>query len=213
MLCFSMKQYGLNSADYIKCVFIDHLLSLDRQMIIGNELMYGINRKLVDLVIIQDNRTTAIEIKSDGDNLCRLENQISEYRKIFNYVIVVSTSKFRSKLLESLPRDVGIYIVSENRVITKLRAPHIQKSNDKTQMLYSINAQYLKRIGGDSLKKYNADDIRKLYAKKSVSFIQETLIKYWTTKFNKKYKLFLEERGAQTHIEDLGVLSSPLHIE
>ena len=48
-----MKLFGLNSAEYIKCKFIDFMLSKNYELIIGNELMYGIKRKLVDLVVLK----------------------------------------------------------------------------------------------------------------------------------------------------------------
>lgn len=74
----AMKKYGLQSAGYIKCLFIDYLLSRSKELIIGNELMYGIKRKVVDLVVLQNKKIIAVEIKSDSDNLSRLEEQISE---------------------------------------------------------------------------------------------------------------------------------------
>lgn len=77
-----MKLFGLNSAEYIKCKFIDFMLSKNYELIIGNELMYGIKRKLVDLVVLKNNKIFAIEIKSNNDNLNRLKEQIEEYKKV-----------------------------------------------------------------------------------------------------------------------------------
>ena len=71
-----MKKYGLNSAEYIKCLFIDFLLSKGEVQIIGNEFMYGIKRKVVDLVVLKNDKIIAVEIKSDSVNLKRLEEQI-----------------------------------------------------------------------------------------------------------------------------------------
>lgn len=84
-----MKRYGLNSAEYIKCLFIDFLLSKGEDQIIGNEFMYGVKRKVVDLVVLKDDKIIAVEIKSDSDNLKRLEEQILEYKKIFDYVLTI----------------------------------------------------------------------------------------------------------------------------
>ena len=55
--------------------------------------MYGIKRKVVDLVVLQNKKIIAVEIKSDSDNLSRLEEQISEYKKIFDYVLIITTEK------------------------------------------------------------------------------------------------------------------------
>lgn len=208
-----MKTYGLNSAEYIKCQFIDFLLSKDEDLIIGNELMYGTERRLVDLVVLHNRRITAIEVKSDNDNLKRIYEQIAEYKKIFNYVIIVTTPKYQDRILNIVSKDIGIYTIKQDLSIVKIRPPHLQKKRIKIEMLYSINSTYLRKKGNYSSKKYNADNIRLLYARKRISYIQEILFEYWNSKFKEKFNLFLSERGKQTHIEDLSVLSSPNQIE
>lgn len=67
------------------------LLSKGENLIIGNEFMYGIKRKVVDLVVLKNDKIIAVEIKSNSDNLKRLEEQILEYKKIFDYVLIVAT--------------------------------------------------------------------------------------------------------------------------
>lgn len=208
-----MKKYGLNSAEYIKCLFIDYLLSKGEALIIGNELMYGIKRKLVDLVILQKNKIIGVEIKSDNDNLSRLEEQISEYKKIFDYVIIVTTEKHKNKISKFASLDIGIYVFENNLTIKRIRSPHIQRNRDKVEMLYSINAKYLSKLGNYTLCKYNTDEVRKIYAKKRISYIQEILLLYLTEKYKDRFSLFMNERGTLTHIEDLSILSSSFQIE
>ena len=128
-----MKQYGLNSAEYIKCLFIDYLLSKNNEQVIGNEFMYGIKRKLVDLIVLKKNRTIAVEIKSNNDNLNRLEEQVKEYKKIFDYLLIVTTEKHKNNILEKVSDDIGIYIIQDDLSIIKLRKPSIQKSKDKKE--------------------------------------------------------------------------------
>lgn len=208
-----MKQYGLNSAEYIKCLFIDYLLYKKENQIIGNEFMYGLKRKLVDLVVLKKNRTFAVEIKSSNDNLIRLEEQIREYKKIFDYVLIVTTEKHKNNIIEKASDDIGIYIVQDDLSIIKFRNPSIQKNKDKIELLHSVNARYLCKIGNYSYGKYNADELRSLFAKKRISYIQEILFKYLYEKYNKKFNLFISERGVNTHIEDLCILSSSFQIE
>ena len=203
-----MEKYGLNSANFIKCLFIDFLLSIEKNIIIGNEVMYGTKRKVVDLINIQCGKITAIEIKSNSDNLNRIQEQVEEYKKIFNFVIIVTTSKFKDKILNNTTNDVGVYIINNDLSISIIRKPTTQKKRDKLEMLYSINAKFLMKIENISRKLYDSDRIRLLYAKKRISLIQEILISYWKLKYQDKFKLFLDERGELSNIEDLSILSS-----
>ena len=208
-----MKLFGLNSAEYIKCKFIDFMLSKNYELIIGNELMYGIKRKLVDLVVLKNNKIFAVEIKSNSDNLNRLKEQIEEYKKVFNYVLVVTTEKFKNRILDTVSSDIGVYIIEADLSLHKIRSPRIQNDRNKIEILYSINARFLSKIGNYSIQKYNADEIRLLYAKKRISYIQEILLTYLTEKYKDKFNLFMRDRGIQTHIEDLEILSSSFQIE
>ena len=97
--------------------------------------------------------------------------------------------------------------------IIKFRNPSRQKRKDKKELLYSINARYLCKIGNYSYGKYNTDEVRRLFAKKRISYIQEILFTYLYEKYNKKFNLFISERGVNTHIEDLCILSSSFQIE
>ena len=81
--------------------------------------MYGIKRKLVDLVVLKKNRTFAVEIKSNNDNLIRLEEQIREYKKIFDYVLIVTTEKHKNNIIEKVSDDIGIYVVQNDLSIIK----------------------------------------------------------------------------------------------
>ena len=182
-------------------------------MIIGNELMYGIKRKVVDLVVLQKNKIIAVEIKSDSDNLNRLEEQISEYKKIFDYILIVTTEKHASRISKVVPSEIGIYIFKENLLMKKIRNPRIQRNKDKVEMLYSINAKYLCKLEGFTLSKYDTDEIRQKYAKRRISNIQEILFMYLTQKYKERFTLFMNERGMLTHIEDLNLLSSSFQIE
>lgn len=208
-----MKEYGLNSAEYIKCLFIDFLLSKSENIIIGNEFMYGIKRKVVDLVVLKNDKIIAVEIKSNNDNLNRLEEQILEYEKIFDYILIVTTEKHINKVCELTSSPIGIYAVKNNFIINKIRSPHIQRNKNKTEMLYSINAKYLSKLDHCNLRKYNADEVRNIYKKRRISSIQEILLKYMIKKYERRFYLFINERGVKTNIEDLCILSSSFQIE
>ncbi len=203
-----MKVYSLNSADYIKGIFIDFLLAQNEDIIIGNEIMYGTERRLVDLLLLKKNRITAIEIKSDNDNLKRFPEQIAEYRKIFNYVVVLITEKHFNKILEIDQKDLGVYVIKKDSSIKKIRSPKLQNNREKNEILYSINSKYLRRIGKPQYKKLNADDIRTQFAKRSLDYLQNLYFDYLKERIEPCFTFFLSERGSVTHIEDLNILSS-----
>jgi hypothetical protein len=203
-----MKNYRLNSADFIKGIVIDYMLQFNHDILIGNEIMYGTERRLVDLVLLKKKRITAIEIKSDMDNLKRIHEQIKEYRKIFDYVVLVITQKHLNKIMEVTSNDIGIYLVNEDTSIKIIRPPHLQKEIEKHEILYSINSRYLKKISDSLQKSLSADEIRRLFEGKTLSCLQKIFYNYLEQKISPNYKFFLTERGSITHIEDLGILSS-----
>ena len=58
-----MKKYGLNSAEYIKCLFIDFWISIGGNIIKVNEFMYWITRKVDNLVVLKIDKLIAVEVK------------------------------------------------------------------------------------------------------------------------------------------------------
>ncbi|KAA6349405.1 hypothetical protein EZS27_003118 [termite gut metagenome] len=103
------------------------MLSFSNDFFIGNEIMYGTKRKLIDLLILKDNQLTAIEIKADNDDLRRIEEQINESKKIFDYIIVCTTMIHFEKIMHLLSNDIGIYSVNKHS-INIVRKPKKQKN-------------------------------------------------------------------------------------
>jgi len=203
-----MKTYNLNSAEYIKSIFIDFTLITNPNVIIGNEIMYGTGRRLVDLILLNDKRITAVEIKSDSDNLKRIKEQITEYKKIFNFVVLIITRKHLENILEITSKDIGIYLITEDFLIQLIRLPHLQKMIVKREILYSINSRYLKNLGEPLTKSLHSDEIRKYFEKKKLTYLNTLLFFYLENKISSNFRLFILERGEKTHIEDLSILST-----
>lgn len=51
-----------------------------------------------------------VEIKSERDTMKRLPSQIESYKKVFDYVLVVTEPKYREKVLEICPDWVSVWI-------------------------------------------------------------------------------------------------------
>lgn len=75
-----------------------------------------------------------------------------------------------------------------------------------------MNARYLKQ----SLhikSKFNSDEVRKYASQISITKTHQLLREYFSFKIKEKYLLFLSDRGVETHIDDIPLLSSNIEIQ
>ncbi len=200
-----------DSAETIKAIVIDWLLtSQSGDIIIGNEVMYGTKRKMVDLLAIINNKIIAIEIKSSSDNLNRLSEQIQEYNKVFDKVIIVSSSSHKDGIKSIINNGVGQYVIDNS--ITKISSPLINTKQDKLEMLYSISSTYLKKQY-PQYKTLNSDEIRLLLSKKKKTEVHQLLLSFYQQRLSERFHYFMNERGKYTLIDDIPTLSSLTRIE
>ena len=71
----------------------------------------------------------AYEIKSEFDTLRRLDNQIYEYNKFFEYVTVVSCDKFVGRVLETIPENCGLILAKNGKSGIKFKQIRRAKKN------------------------------------------------------------------------------------
>jgi hypothetical protein len=207
-----MKKQSTYSAETIKSQMIDFLISaFSNDLFIGNEVMYGTKRKLIDLLVLKENQLTAIEIKADNDDLRRVQEQVNESKKIFDYIVVCTTMVHLEKTKQLLSNDIGIYSVNEHG-IEIVRKPKKQKKLDKTEILFSINSNFLRKSLQSSAN-INSDEVRLQYIKESTAKIHNLFTDYLQQKVQSKFNLFMQNRGEYTHIDDIPLLSSSLYIQ
>lgn len=194
-------------AEYIKTLLVDYYINQYENIVIGSEVMYGTEKRIVDMLILKSGRTIAIEIKSKYDSFSRLEDQIIEYRKIFHYVYVAIDESFVKKLDRFyLPEDVGIIIISNNEQIKVYRKAKIQGGLEKKEILHTVNVDYIKNYYSKA-PNGNSDEIRLLLEKKSLKSIEILFYEFLTFKIKPRYELFLSQRGNHTHTDDVFLLS------
>ena len=213
-LC-DVNEQNTYSAGAVKGKVIDFFISVfSNNFFIGNEVMYGTKRKLTDLLVVKDNQLTAIEIKADNDDLRRIEEQIGESKKLFDYVVVCTTMTHLEKIKHLLSEDIGIYSVNEHN-IKIIRKPKKQKNLDKNEMLFSMSSNYLKKhlnLTSSISVNLNSDEIRQQYVRESTTKIHKLFVDYMKQKIQSKFNLFIQNRGENTHVDDIPLLSSPLYI-
>ena len=100
-----------------------------------------------DFIMI-NGRGVVYEIKTDLDNLLRLENQIKDYYKVFSYVYVVVGNKQLSHVKEFLKdQKVGIYeLTSSGKLICRKKAFY-----NKENLSYEAMFQVLRKAEFESI--------------------------------------------------------------
>lgn len=72
-------------------------------------------------VVILNGTSTVYEIKSERDNLYRLDRQLHEYLRVFDRVQVITGEKHLSELERNIPREVGIQVLTNRFQISEYR--------------------------------------------------------------------------------------------
>ena len=193
------------SAENIKALVIDWLLNRHTNILIGNEVMYGSKRKVVDLLAIIDGKTIAIEIKSASDNLTRLPEQIEEYNRIFDKVVIVAAPPHISGISCIINKGVGLY--SLGKTIKRIQTPLMNHKLDKLEMLNSISSAFLKKLYPQH-KNLNENEISLILSKEKKAVIHQLLISFYQNRLSERFSLFLSERGIQTLVDDIPTLST-----
>ena len=100
-----------------------------------------------DFIMI-NGRGVVYEIKTDLDNLLRLENQIKDYYKVFSYVYVVVGNKQLSHVKEFLKdQKVGIYeLTASGKLICRKKALY-----NKENLSYETMFQVLRKAEFESI--------------------------------------------------------------
>ena len=194
------------NAEAIKTILIDFLISQNDSIILGSEVTYGSKKQVVDIMQLSENKISAFEIKADRDDVRRLDNQINEYKKIFDYIYVVCTKKQLYKVQEKTDKTIGIFLIDDEERINIKRKALRQRNADKRSILETVNANHLKRTFNLN-RRVTANEARDLLTNKNAKELKNTLYTYLETFLSKKFSLFLSEKGINTHIDDLPVLS------
>lgn len=133
-----------------------------------------IGKSRADVVMVLDGCLVGVEIKSDADTYSRLERQIVDYNKHFDYNYVVVGTKHANHIEEHVPDWWGIITVDEiesSADFYMLRTPQINPRVHWT-FLRKRQISFLWRMElANILKKHSMPK----YASKSKKFVQDYL--------------------------------------
>lgn len=199
------------TAEYLKCRVIDYLLQRYPDIIIGNEVIFGYKRNAADLLAIYNSQIIAIEIKSSDDNLLRLANQVEEYSKVYDKILVFcSPDKIAEAKTIIHTTPVGLYSVSDNEIKSYKRAA-INTTSSKEDMLASMPALYLKKTF-NLQRSMISNDVRKKLLSISKKGIHQALLNFYTEKITPSFNLYIENKGEDSVIDDIPILSKASEI-
>ena len=100
----------------------------------------AIAKSKADFILI-NGKAIVYEIKTELDNLERLSSQIDDYYKAFDHVAVVTYEKNLSqlqKVLESIDKPVGIYILRRNGKLGTIRKPQRYTSDLDREVIFKL---------------------------------------------------------------------------
>lgn len=100
----------------------------------------SIAKSKADFVLI-NGKAVVYEIKTELDNLERLSSQIDDYYKAFDHVAVVTYEKNLSqlqKVLESIDKPVGIYILRRNGKLGTIQKPQRYTGDLDREVIFKL---------------------------------------------------------------------------
>lgn len=80
-------------------------------------------------LVLANGRLSAFEIKSDIDDLARLDGQIDTFTKYFESVTIVCTPRHTAKVLARVPTEVGVWEVADGKFVEVRSAAHTEILN------------------------------------------------------------------------------------
>lgn len=93
-----------------------------------------------DLVIMNDT-STVYEVKSIYDSVARLESQISNYRKVFDKIVVVTACSMVEDVLGRLDAVVGLTVLNDDGELVPVREPQSNKTHTDPGTIFDCMRQ------------------------------------------------------------------------
>lgn len=153
---------------FIRYSFYDKVLSKSKAI---SFFELPILNSRIDVVSI-NGKSVAYEIKTEYDTLDRLEKQINDYSKAFEYIYVICSSEMIDDVEPIIPNHCGIYVYSgKNRIVySKYKeatvSPHLDIKCMLSLMLKKERLLYFKDNDIDNISKtYDFASINNVFKK------------------------------------------------
>lgn len=169
------------------------------------EARYSANLRRADILVVTD-RSHAYEIKSDFDRLDRLEEQLLDYRRTFDFVTVVTTRLHASQARRMLGKNDGLIVIS-NKGLKEIKAPKRNKRIEKKQMISMCSKMALVDALNATYSNVPVEKVRTMaYRKLSLPELRQATFQELKRRFKNRYDAFAKEACVPYREGDLCML-------
>ncbi|MBN3348294.1 hypothetical protein CF050_15770 [Clostridium botulinum] len=168
---FIIMKYGRNET-IVKYNLIKQFMNNSEDI---GLMEFNVGNSRLDIGKINGN-SYAYEIKTELDNTLRLEKQIKDYEKIFEFIYVVCHYKHLENVRNIVPKKVGIKVFNMDNYEFKfntVRKAQKNKSIKKEFLLEAINSKEYEFI----IKKYLGINKVPLYKKDKIKLVDKNIKK------------------------------------
>lgn len=169
----------------IKSSFINNVLFKNNNHITIFELNSGTSR--VDLCKMNGS-SVAYEIKTDLDNLNRLNKQINDYLKLFENVYIICSTRNVQNIMKKIPTECGIYsyhITKAGRYIFKIEKEASLSSHIDSKTQLSL---FTKLELNNFFNVHHFENKEELIKKLVNNYDKDTINRAFKDNFKSKYK-------------------------
>ena len=99
----------------------------------------------LDIITICDGIATAFEIKTSGDNVTRLPQQIYGYKKYFDFCFIVCEPGNIDNVRKVISKEIGLIMVDDMQV-TLIRKSKQFKAHDKLILASTLNIKEIRSL-------------------------------------------------------------------
>jgi hypothetical protein len=179
-LCNSIILSKYSSEPLIKSLLVDYFL--DERVIAAFEIRT--NKSRLDFLRL-NGHSISYEIKSEVDNLVKLEKQVLHYSELFEFNNVVVGKKHLSKVRKIIPSAYGIFIEENGKLFEKRKA----KKNNNISPERQLNIFTKKEI--NQFFKTDIESVLDLFSPKEINSIFKEILK---SRYSKKWDFLCQNK-------------------
>lgn len=199
------------NANKLKIEFINWLIKKyqAKNIILGNEVLFSVDKCRADIVMLKSNKMFAYELKSDSDNFIDIDIQLNHYITTFNYTYIVLTAKHKKQIDNLFKYNIGI-ILYENFKFKVIKYPLLSKTISKDNLVEFLHKNEMKALMQiPKINKISVFKCRNIISNKcSKKKIQESAYKTLEKRYTRLYNLFLIDTSKDNiMVEDLKTLT------